>query len=198
MKFIIYSPAIKNICLVLATVVFISSCKKENSTPDNPNIIFSSINKTIVIGASTSISDSIDINKDTKADFFILGGKSVDTDDTIACYLAGFTSGSYIDSTKYFSFIFDTNILPSGQTPEKYGTARRWAESTFLAAKFGSNIFGHTNSNVYLPTLTRNINTGKLHYGWLQYNVSSDYKTIKIIDAAYNLVPDVPIAMGAQ
>jgi hypothetical protein len=198
MKYLSFSSTFKNICIALVALIFASSCKKESSIADDPNIIYSSINKTIAIGSSTSIKDSIDINKDTRTDFIFLAGKSAGTDDTIAFYLAGLTSGSYIDSTKKLSYIFDSETLPRDETPEKYGTALRWAEATFLAAKIGANTFGHTNSNVYLPILTRNVNTGKLHYGWLQYNVSSDYKTIKIIDAAYNLIPDILIKMGAQ
>lgn len=198
MKQLTFSSTIKNICIAIVALAFAAACKKESSTPDDPNIIYSAINKTIVLGSSTTITDSVDINKDTKSDFGIIAAESASTDDTIAFYLAGITSGAYVDSTKYFSYIFDSKILPNGQTPEKIGTGLRWSEATFLAAKFGANTFGHLASNVYLPTITRNINTDKLHYGWLQYNVSSDYKTLKIIDAAYNLVPNIPIKMGAQ
>jgi hypothetical protein len=51
--------------------------------------------------------------------------------------------------------------------------------------------------NKYLPVaMVKNDST--LIYGWLQVNLSSDNKTLKIIDGAYSTLDNTPIKMGAE
>lgn len=188
---------IEFLSILLAAVSILSvSCNK--SDEDDPNVIYTSFNKT-VIAARPSAIDSFDINLDTKSDFGIIAGKNA-AGDTAAVYIIGIDNGGgYIDSTKNLGTIFEAVSLPKGQAPEKLGAASKWKKGFFIAAKFNADILGYAGAgDQFIPLLLRNPITGKIHYGWVRVNVSSDYVTFKLIDGAYNVVPDVPVKMGVR
>ncbi|HUM53195.1 MAG TPA: hypothetical protein PK431_15320 [Chitinophagales bacterium] len=189
---------LKFVSVILCISACFSSCKKDNNEPDDPNIIYTNFNKTINVSLGVTIIDSLDFNLDTKIDFSVFVGIS-STGDTAAAYLIGESAGPYIDSTQKISFVFQTRALDKGQVPRQYSTAKEWATLGIIGYKQGSSNMGFAGAgDKFIPLLFNNPINGKFHYGWIRINLSSDYKTYKVIDGAYNLIPETPIKMGAQ
>lgn len=182
------------ILLVAVSVVSVSC----NKTEDDPTVIYTSFNKTVISALPATI-DSFDLNLDTKSDFGILAGRNA-AGDTAAIYFIAIDNGAgYIDSTQNLGIVFGSVSLQKGEAPEKLGSAVKWGKRFIIAAKFNTDIYGYAGTgDRYIPVLLQNPITGKFHYGWVRVNVSSDYVTFKLIDAAYNLVPDVPVKMGVR
>lgn len=191
----------KNIQTLLFPIwmlILISSCSKNESIVDDPNIVHTTYNKTILSpSGSTAVQDSIDINLDTKYDFAILSLHTL-SGDTAINYMLGNDAAIYIDSTqKIGGPMYGAQSLTENQKPEKLGTQRRWSLYSSIGTKINTTIYG-VQGDKYIPVIVRNFSNNKYHYGWVHINISSDFNTTKIIDAAYNVIPDEPIAMGAQ
>lgn len=200
MKKIKLITTLKLAIVLLCFSASLSSCNKDGSSePDDPNIVYTTFNKTLTSSIGVIVTDSLDFNLDTKTDFKILSGFTA-SGDTAAAYLLGVNGGSYIDSTLNYSSVYQTVALSSGQAPMAHSTAKQWSIIGAVALKRGSgNIWGFAGAgDKFIPLSFNNILTGKYHYGWVRVNVSSDYTTFKIIDGAYNLVPETPIKMGAK
>ncbi len=187
---------IRNLTVISTFVLALAiSCNKDT---DDPNVIYAAINKTITASNPTKI-DSFDINLDTRTDFGILAGRS-STGDTIVCYMTGVdVQVCYIDSTRHLGIAYDVKPLSKNEAPELVSTAKRWNRAAFLGAKFGTDIYGVAGAgDKFVPVVLRNLLTNKNHYGWVRINVSADFTTLKIIDAAYNVVPEIPVKMGVH
>ena len=82
---------------------------------------------------------------------------------------------------------------------EKISTQKRWTTYGYVGLKLGATITGIGNgADKYVPVIVQNPSTFKYHFGWLRVNLSSDFKTFKVIDGAYNIIAETPIAMGAK
>lgn len=192
---------LKQPLFVFAAIVTVASlftsCKKDNEA-DDPNIVYTVFDKTVSIIPGVTSKDSLDLNLDTKTDFEIIAGKNA-AGDTVAAYLIGSLSAGYIDSTKSVSIAYQALPLSNGQKPDKFGTAKRWKSVVIVAYKAGSTVLGFAGAgDQFVPVFVKNVSTGKFHYGWVRVNVNNDYTTYKIIDGAYNLIPETPIEMGAK
>lgn len=189
---------IQSLLFLISILIFISSCKKSETSPDDPNIVHTIFNKTILSSnTSTATQDSIDINLDTKYDFYIMSLHRP-SGDTAVNYMFGHDAAIYIDSTQYVGGpLYGAKSLAENQKPEKLNTQRKWSLYSSIGSKFSSSIYG-VQGDQYIPVAVRNFSNNKYHYGWVHIHISSDFNTTKIIDAAYNVIPDEPIAMGAQ
>lgn len=196
MKNVSFKPFMLSILILLAFVSFITACKKA----DDPNIIFTIFNKTLTIGTGSVALDSIDLNLDTKPDFRF-GIEKTGTGDTSASIMIGVpTTAFYIDSTQKISALYLIKPLNKNEVPSIYTPGRKeWNSYSYIDFKKGTEISGFAGSgDKYVPVFVNNTITGKFHYGWIRVNMSSDHNTLKIIDGAYNIIPEVPIKMGAE
>lgn len=185
--------------LIMTLTITMVSCKK-NSEPDDPNIVYTSFDKTLSVAAGVSKQDSLDVNLDTYKEFITYAGFT-GTGDTAAAYLIGNTySGVYIDSTQKYASLYLIKPLEKGQVPDPVVIpTKKWFNYSYVGLKQGAVVSGFAGAgDKYIPIVFRNPLTTKFHYGWVRVNYSADYATYKAIDGAYNLVPDVPIAMGAK
>ncbi len=185
--------------LAVAITALLSSCKKDNEA-DDPNIVYTSFDKTLSVSTGISKQDSLDVNLDTYKEFLAYAGFS-STGDTAASYLIGNTyAGTYIDSTQKYSSLYLVKPLDKGQTPDAFiPTVKKWGEYSFVGLKQSSLVRGFAGAgDKYVPIIFRNPLTTRFHYGWIRINLSADFSTYKVLDCGYNLVPDVPIAMGAK
>lgn len=194
---------LKQLVFILAALVAVSSlftsCKKDNEA-DDPNIVYTSFDKTLSVSAGVSKQDSLDINLDTYKEFLIYAGFT-GTGDTAASYLIGNTyAGVYIDSTQKYGSTYLIKPVEKGQVPDAIvTTVKKWSGYSYVALKESAAISGFAGAgDIYVPVAFRNPITSRFHYGWIRLNLSSDFSTYKAIDCGYNLVPDVPIAMGAK
>lgn len=185
--------------LILMAVItaFLGSCKKEEA--DDPNIAYTAFNISFSNVEGVTQTDSIDINQDGINDFTVISGFS-GTGDSAAAYMIGDNAGVYIDSTvKYGSIIYKIIPLDKGQAAENISTQKHWAAFGYVGLKLGASIAGIGNGvDKYVPVIVQNPSTFKYHFGWLRVNLSSDFKTYKVIDGAYNIIAEIPIAMGAK
>lgn len=181
---------------LLLSSVLVLSCKKEEA--DDPNIEYRSINKSVTsVTAGVASVDSFDINNDGKSDLNILAVANV-TADSAVLYIVGSAAAVYIDSTQTFASTYKIKNLYKDEVPEKLGTQRLWGNLTYAALRRGTDKKGYAGvGDVFIPVFFR-ATTLKIHYGWIRINVSSDFRTLKVVDAAYHVTPETSIAMGAK
>ncbi|MBK8352234.1 MAG: hypothetical protein IPL21_11230 [Saprospirales bacterium] len=171
----------------------ILSCKKNEK--DDPNITYKTFNKSVTSQLDRDLKkDSIDINGDGSTDMFVLA-VSNEAADTSICYLSGTHAYMYIDSTQTYFITYKLKNMASGQQPALLSTKTEWYNIVFAAVKATPNNRGFAGvGDVYIPIIF--LDGANKHYGWIRLNVSSDYRTIKVIDGAYHITPDTPIKMG--
>lgn len=190
----------------LVSVLLSSSCTKE---PNVENIIYNTYNKTFttVPGAAIKI-DSIDLNQDSKVDL-MFRTKIAPALDSAICLLMSSNIAYHIDSTYNIGAvppapgfpIYMDNPLAKNQTPPVVTPGKiLWAGLySFFAYKANTTVYGFAGAgDKYIAILIINPLSHRFHYGWVRLNLSSDFKTLKVIDGAYNAIPDIPIAMGAK
>lgn len=183
--------------IILLFAVFISSCKEEEV--DDPNITYVSINKTVVsVIANVPAKDSIDLNGDAKNDFTMLASANA-TADTAIVLLVGNVAAAYIDSTEIIGATYKAKNLFTNQQPDLFSIAKlEWSSPAYLGLRRGTEKKGYAGvGDVFIPVLFTTISLDK-HYGWIRINVSSDYRTFKVIDGAYHIQADTPVKMGAK
>ncbi|MBK9329361.1 MAG: hypothetical protein IPM95_08630 [Sphingobacteriales bacterium] len=196
MKKVSIKPAMVLALAVFGFAALITSCKKA----DNPNIIYTSYNKTVTGTVGSIVVDSIDLNLDTKSDFRFGISQTV-TGDSIAVLISGgYIGGIYIDSTLALDFMYQVKPLNKNETPANYVPGvMQWEQVGLIDIKRAPDITGLAGSgDKFIPVFVYNTLTSKFHYGWIRVNMSSDHKTFKLIDGAFNLIPDVPVKMGAK
>lgn len=185
---------------MLILALWAVSCKK-SSEPDDPNITYVSINKSVTsVTAYTYVIDSVDINGDGRKDlnFAALANPSA---DSAYVFLTGNVAGIYVDSTETLSsFYYKAKNLFKDQQPEVYNTKREWYGATYVGLRQGSTKKGYAGvGDVFIPIIVTKVGeTNISYYGWIRVNVSTDCRTIKLVDAAYHINPDTPIKMGAK
>ena len=185
--------------LIIACIaIFFSvACKKEKKA-DDPNISYREINQTIVANTNFSIYDSIDLNQDGHQDYYIQHIKNV-AGDSVYCLIMSDNAGVYVDTTNAYSSYYVIKSLDTDVSPVKYNyVAHIWWPTAIIGYKMNTTVNGiGGQGNKYLPVaMVKNDST--LNYGWRQINLSSDNKTLKIIDGAYSTLDNTPIKMGAE
>ena len=198
MKNILFTNIKTSAIIMLLLAVFISSCKVEEV--DDQNIEFRSINKSVTsVVAYTYARDSADLNGDGRIDIYIAAAANP-TADTALLFLSGNHAAVYVDSTEtYSAFYYKAKNLFKDQSPDVLSAKRQWWQNTYVGLRQGSTKKGYAGvGDVFIPFIFNKVGSPDYYYGWLRVNVSSDYRTIKLIDAAYHVLPDTPIKMGAK
>lgn len=185
--------------LTLLISLFMFSCKEEE--PDDPNITYVSINKSVTsVVAYTYAIDSVDINGDGRKDLNFAAVANPSADSAFV-FLTGSAAAIYVDSTETLnSFYYKAKNMFKDQQPDIYNTKREWWQATYVGLRQGSTKKGYAGvGDVFIPIiLTKVGEIDILYYGWVRVNVSTDYRTIKLVDAAFHINPDTPVKMGAK
>ncbi len=184
-------------CMAAMLLLTLSSVSCKEEEQDDPNIIYRSFTKTVTSTLDREIrKDSIDINADGITDFLMLT-VSTAAADTVITYAVGNNTYWYVDSTQTYFVTNKVKNMFSGEQPELKSSKSEWYNFVFTGAKTGPQLRGYAGvGDVFIPILL--IVSPNIHYGWVRINVSSDYRTFKVLDAAYHLTPDTPIKMGAK
>lgn len=183
-----------SLLLITFSLLIFSACKKETvtTTPDDPNIVHVTLNKTFTTFIGGVTEDSIDLNKDGLCEI-ILGIRNLGADTGVILVraksqyiyfaIAGTTPASYV------------KLFKKGDNQPTSNSAYQFL--TYLSFKTAGYRLGILdNSDKYLAF---QFETGtKLNYGWMKVNVNSAFTEIKIIDYAYSILPDTPIVIGAE
>lgn len=185
------------LCLVACFAIIFTSCKKEKN---DPTITEFSYNKTTTNAATPSLTiDSMDVNKDGKADF--LWGTFRNHADTQYIQFHGNDAAFAINDVAQFDGQRLVKIFSKDQTPSIFNEVTpNYATEEFLSIKYGtSNVFGIAGTgDVYLGFgIKANSTSDDILYGWLRVNIAADYSTVKIIDGAISTVVNKPIPCGA-
>lgn len=115
--------------------------------------------------------------------------------DSAACSLMSNNIGFLVDSTFNIGAvppapgipIYLDNPLAKNQTPPAITPGRTtWAGLfTFFAFKANTTIYGFAGAgDKYIAIALINPLSHQFNYGWIRVNLSSDFKTLKVIDGA--------------
>lgn len=175
---------------VLATILFaFSACKKEEA--DNPNIIYRSVNKTITCIPGISATDTIDVNNDGLSEmYFIIQNLGADT-GIILLNSNSQPSGFAIGTLAPIPII---RVLNDGETTPLSASA--YISTAYPTYKASGYREGLLSGEAYIAF---RFTTGiKYNYGWMKISLNSAFTELKVIEYAYNLVPDEVIEVGAK
>ncbi|MFN8310059.1 MAG: hypothetical protein U0T73_08850 [Chitinophagales bacterium] len=178
--------------LIVGLFVALASCTKEKTaTPDDPNIVYVNANRSYPMLPAVLYTDSIDLNNDG------------------LCEL----------KMQYENVAGDTGVVEMGQWHQPLQIAVDGNLPYFYAKVYKSGDAMSTSSAIYQSPVYMSIkasgyrlglvsgegyfvfrfSTGtKFQYGWMRVSVSSTYNEFKILDYAYSLLPETPIAVGAK
>ena len=186
---------LKSSIVVMAfAVILFSSCKKnETATPDDPNIVFVSLNKTITTIVGSAQLDSVDLNRDGLSEFKIIVLNLGSDTGTITLVKNSQPFDLAITSSlpaPYAKLYSKGDTQPSSDVA--YNNIGAYASIRVAGYRLGIL----DNSDKYLAFRFK---TGtKYNYGWMKVNVNSAFTEFKIIEYAYSILPDTPIAVGAE
>jgi hypothetical protein len=189
--------------ILLQTIVIFAmiSCKKEDNAI-NSNIIVTPINSTFNLRSEdTTVYKELDIDKDGAKDFtfmmkyqykvrlgnnnYVYMYASKIQNEVVAHH--GNIEGYFLNELTTSDSISPTSTI---WIPEA-SAATYWTQSRI---NINEGIAGKGNSIIGFRFL---IGTD-LHYGWLKLNVSEDFRTINIMEAAYDKRPNTSILAGAK
>ena len=189
--------------ILLQTIVILAmiSCKKEDKEI-NSNIIVTPINSIAHLTTEdTTVYKDLDIDKDGAKDFTVimkyqykerLGNNNYaymyasKIQNEVLAHL-GSVEGYFLNELTTSDSITPTSTI---WIPEA-SAATYWTQSRI---NINEGIAGKGNSIIGFRFL---IGTD-LHYGWLKLNVSEDFRTINIMEAAYDKRPNTSILAGAK
>ena len=168
----------------------ISSCKKDKET-DNPNIVYYNSGKTISCISGIGASDSVDFNNDGLAELMInVINIGADTGYVIlssATQQSGYALASLVPAPI-------AKLYAAGETaPLSSATYYPTAYSTFKVSGYREGLL---SGEAYIAF--RFTTGSKFNYGWAKVSVNSSLTEFKLIEYAYNLIPDQTIEVGAK
>ena len=186
--------------LVAASVLPLSCNKdvEENDVNIDDKVINMVLNA-VTSGTSFNKEDSIDINGDGQFDFTLtIDGKVVGPDSYSYAVINGINTGNHILSTDqsfgYYSIPFST-VKNSGD--KLNSSSANWEIKSYFSYKENSTSLGFAgDGDKFIGfRFKAGLNT---HYGWMKMNVASDYKTLTVIELAFNKTPDAEIEVGEK
>ena len=189
--------------ILLQTIVILAmiSCKKEDKEI-NSNIIVTPINSIAHLTTEdTTVYKDLDIDKDGAKDFTVIMKyqykERLGNNNYVYMYASkiqnevlahlGSVEGYFLNELTTSDSISPTSTI---WIPEA-SAATYWTQSRI---NINEGIAGKGNSIIGFRFL---IGTD-LHYGWLKLNVSEDFRTINIMEAAYDKRPNTSIRAGAK
>ena len=182
-------------------VMILSSCKKEKNN-NNSNIFVTPFNSIFNLSSEdTTVYKELDIDKDGAKDFTVIMKyqykERLGNNNYVYMYASkiqnevlahlGSVEGYFLNELTTSDSISPTSTI---WIPEA-SAATYWTQSRI---SINEGIAGKGNSIIGFRFL---IGTD-LHYGWLKLNVSEDFKTINIMEAAYDKRPNTSILAGAK
>ncbi|MFN8310056.1 MAG: hypothetical protein U0T73_08835 [Chitinophagales bacterium] len=176
---------------VFAIVLLFSSCKKETVTPDDPNIVYKSLNKTINTISGAATIDSLDLNNDGVSEI----------------YVQFINSGADTGGVVFTQFAQQIGFVAEGISPAPYAKLFHSGDMTPSSASvYYSTVYPVIKVSGYRLALQSGegylafrFSTGtKFSYGWMKISVNTSLTELKILEYAYSIVPDTPIAVGAK
>lgn len=176
---------ISKIIFLIALTISMFSCEKTEDLPESKdNIIFKSINKTITELANDSIIGTcknliFEINKLSQSEY-----TAIIRLNNEMIYCDGF-SNILANSNNGDALLLDENrkILET----DNWGTSNGICLDDFAGR--GEKYIGYRSG--FFPSGVTNYN-----YGWIKIELSSDKRTLKIIDRATNYAENQPIMTG--
>lgn len=183
--------------LIVTFAMTAISCKKKEE--DDPNITYISINKTLTTNIANEYKyDTIDVFGDNR-NLIVTQLIISSTGDSSNIVVNMANGGIYTDPTQLYFVYKKLQNLFTGNTPELL-PADKWANNGFAAVKLGTDKRGYIGvGDVFIPVIfTRYVPTIEYHYGWLRIDISSDARSIKLLDLAYDIRPDTAVKMGAK
>ena len=175
---------------ILILSLGINSCKKDKDT-DNPNIVYYKIDKTITCISGLSTIDTIDFNNDGLAELMInIINVGADTGYVI---LSTYTQqAGYCVSTitpapmaRTFNAGESTPVSSSAYMSAAYPTFKVSGYREGLQSGEGYVAFRFTTGT-------------KFNYGWAKVSVNAGLTEFKVLEYAYNIIPDQAIVVGAK
>lgn len=194
-----------NVFFVLTVFILgfnFTACKK-NKDYDNPNIEYKYVNKTISTTTTGVIAvDSVDVFGDHSSVLFLMA-QITPTADTSISYIVTRGAGLFIDSSQHYGttvFYKIKNLFKFEQTPLYNSLLKNWGFYGIAAVKSTAVTKGYAGvGDVYIPILLiKPSQPYEFYYGWIRINISTDCRTFKFIDFAYQKLPDIPIKMGVR
>lgn len=190
-----------NLVVILLVLFATVSCKKEDNAI-NSNIIVTPINSTFNLRSEdTTVYKELDIDKDGAKDFTFMMKyqykERLGNDNYVYIYASkienelvahlGSVEGYFLNELTTSDSITPTSTI---WIPEA-SAATYWTQSRI---NINEGIAGKGNSIIGFRFLVGT----ELHYGWLKLNVSEDFRTINIMEAAYDKRPNTSILAGAK
>jgi hypothetical protein len=181
--------------LLIATIaITLVSCKKEK---DDPNITYRTINKSFVNNnAPAVVIDSIDFNGNGVNDFYVVLTRI--TNDTLVAQFQGMSAAFNMDTTFEISGSYVVNEQSGGNTPLYVPGSDNYDESGVFSYRFAAVKKGIAGKGDRIVSFAYATGPSVIYYGWMRLNISDDYKTFKIIDCAYSILPNTAIGLGAK
>lgn len=182
-------------------VMILSSCKKEKNN-NNSNIIVTPFNSIFNLSSEdTTVYKELDFDKDGAKDFTVIMKyqykERLGNNNYVYMYASkiqnevlahlGSVEGYFLNELTTSDSISPTFTI---WIPEA-SAATYWTQSRI---SINEGIAGKGNSIIGLRFLIG----ADLHYGWLKLNVSEDFKTINIMEAAYDKRPNTSILAGEK
>jgi hypothetical protein len=203
------------IITLIAIVILAISCKKESQS--NPNIIYTSINKTLTMGTS-NLEFGVDINKDGINDLkfgaYTRYDGSVLSDFDATCLFSLNDSIEVIrkqlaipwKSTSYSYFIacsLYSDYEVNNTAPSAYFWQNPIRPSACLSIKIRDQLStDSTEFSAFTESpksyIAVKIMKNNPYYGWICVSTSKDGKSMTIYDAAISKLPNTPIKTGEK
>ncbi len=192
------------------------ACKKDktptNNTTDDPNITVRNLNLTVSdvdptkrLSGPSATETFIDIDNNGTDDFSAAVYYYKQDADNITLYSA--ILGSENDSTNKITAYFVSGDIPmvraktTSQIMESTTTAY-YVGYTAIYAKYNGDVT-YNFQNEFKGKGDKYVGVkfkigSQFHYGWMKINLSTDGKSLNIIDVAYDTRANTPITIGAR
>lgn len=193
---------LKNYAVLAASTIAIlpSACKEEDI--NDVNIEDKTVNLTFTATGPSdeySIEDSVDINNDGLFDFEVYTGG--------ATYYDTFYGGAALIGKTTDNQLLTNDLVVDGDTsafltPKNSGdkinaASSNWLYYGYAGYTYGTDKKGIAGAGDKFIGFKFGLSDGP-HYGWMKINLSTDYKTFKIIELAYHKTANTEIAVGAK
>ena len=183
--------------VILSLVLF--SCKKNtiNTISNNPDI--TEVNFNISYDSSSISEIGLNINNDPVSDYYFYNSFSLGGEKSL------YFDKNYHLITPYNEFLCDTTEIDA--SIEAYGLkeianntligpdSKLWFYQGFVYSETGVSFISTLPNNDQFIGIRFYI-SGQFHYGWIRVNFNNTTHTFKVIDGAYNTIPNTPIKAG--
>lgn len=189
--------------LIVLVLIFTSSCKKEESKPDNPNVNHNELNVEMKLGSNYGFTEiDVDVNGDGMRDFeFSIYLSPTGNYKERSLYIYGIEADNAIVSDSFLISGYSENVATE-QTEGNVvrSTSGFFTDGTYYALEDQSpgyplTTHGYAGKGDKLLAFKFLIG-GNTHYGWMKINLSGSYQHFILKEVAYEVRPDTEIKVG--